>query len=220
MLILLAAVGCGGSADAPGAFNSEYPQVLCSLAFRCCAPAERRGLGASVEECAQGQRQTLDKMASLIAKGQVPFAFDAVAAQTCLNWIRPASCDDLSSLGSSACPGVYRGYAALGQVCFDGTWCAAGLGCAFDGDEEAGRCQVPGGEGAACGLCRPDLWCDDVSKTCQASRADGAACRLDRECRSGDCLSPTPQSPGTCGPPPPVCTGALPDASAADTGID
>lgn len=213
--------GCGGGAsDTPATFNPAYAGAFCGLVFRCCDPSERRNLGSTTADCERGVRQELDKRNMLIATGRIPFSFQPSAAHECLVQLGMISCADISRTGTSACRGVYSGHAGQGEICFDDTWCAPGLGCSFElkDSDEAGVCRPLGGPGATCGLCRADLWCDAASKTCQPPKADGAPCVLNRECQSGDCVYPDTRSPGTCGQSAPICTGMPKDGGAAEGG--
>jgi hypothetical protein len=90
----------------------------------------------------------------LTAQGQSGHFYSPANAQRCLDALKTASCTAIDDGTFAAdCGGVYVEATVAGQLCFDGSWCKAGLVCAFDmPDSEGGTCRVAGALGESYGI--------------------------------------------------------------------
>jgi hypothetical protein len=214
LVAALGAPGCGSNGPSPQQFAGDFANDYCALIFQCCTSTEILpidGNATDLAACQSDMQGNLDQTAMLTAQGHSGYAYDAKAAQDCLDAAGKATCADLSN-GSlaSACAGTYLGQSAAGQICFNDSWCQAGLICVFEGDSDAGACHAPLALGAACSSwsCGGGLVCDLTQFVCIQPKDLGAACAGNTECASGYCPpDPTGGTDQTCATPPAMCTG-------------
>jgi hypothetical protein len=190
--------------DYAGQFASEF----CGLIFRCCSSAERLAINGNATDqaaCEADFRSEGTKAAMLTAQGQSGHSYGAANAQRCLDALKTATCTAIDDGTFAAdCGDVYVGATAAGQLCFDDSWCKAGLVCAFDmPDSEGGTCRVAGAFGESCGIvgCGPGLYCATMG-TCATLKDGGATCAGNHECATGFCGADM-----ICSAAPPVCAG-------------
>jgi uncharacterized protein (TIGR03382 family) len=212
-VLTVAVLGCGGVSGIPiEKTATDFAHAICDAAYKCCTPETLMGnasAGMSEAECemktAQDFRNTLQNMQNSENAGRSKY--DQAQVDACLQAIRAATCDKLTSIrslsGLPECDSLFATpLVAAGGTCQNDFECIGGV-CA-DGKCAAGM-PVGGSCVGAANKCAPKLLCDprdgnnDSDDVCVMEQDIGGACVDNFDCKSRLC------SAGTCTQPAAQC---------------
>lgn len=197
LCILASSSSCTNGAVA---LCEERARLQCELAFACCSPEERFGLGTlyvdDEAECAERVSSTCSARESVvdesIALGRT--AFDDVRAEECLTALRAAAegCDPgAAQRAQLVCDDVTAGAVGDGGECAFSRECRAGGTCDLESPPDVddalhaplGTCVEPPSQGDECpeGVCATGLFCQN--NRCDVLPGEGDPCNL--ECAPG-----------------------------------
>ena len=211
--MVLCMVACGGgdgsSSVAITDFATQFPDALCTKAFKCCTQVELSMLFDSsttlttTTQCDTYEETlfgfSVTRINASVTAGRV--TYDADAAGACLGAISGASCTDFDHDATTpnappSCAPFLVAKVAVGGGCTQNYECTTGYckGAVTTPTPMDGMCAAVPTMGQACeSTCAAGLYCDFMSLTCQAVKADGSACAMGDECMSGGCTG------GVCG---------------------
>jgi len=218
VLAAAAVLGCGGVSGIPiEKTATDFSKAICSAAYKCCTPDTLMGndaAGMSEAECetktAANFRSQLQTMQDSENKGRAKF--DQKQVDACLDALRAASCEMLTSIrslsGIPACNSTFVTPEVLvGGTCGQDFECMNSV-CQKEPMAWEGVCAVGNATGAACAdnnRCAQQLICDgrgtsdDASDdVCVAEQDNGAACVDGFDCKSRNCLADGTTGAKTC----------------------
>lgn len=201
-------------------FAVQFPEAMCSLAYRCCTPEHVTRLfpygspSRDVNDCRSHHQRQLSRYIEVLQMRLAPVRYDGQRATRCLARLAAMTCADLVQARIEAlvpaleCKDVFtvQGNQPEGARCGQPYDCAEGLSCKQPAHDHPGVCgQPPPGE---CPPSCPGGFCDSgTAGACVAGAPDGAACRSDVRCATRVCWGADPrlQQDGACGLPAGVC---------------
>jgi hypothetical protein len=218
VLAAAALVGCGGVSGIPiEKTATDFARAICSSAYKCCTPETLMGnqsAGMSEAECetktAQDFRNQLQTMQDSENKGRSKF--DQKQVDMCLEALRAATCDTLTSIRSlSGIPECDSTFAtplvAAGATCGQDFECIGGV-CQKEPMAWEGVCVGGNATGVACAdnnRCAPKLICDGrgtnddaTDDVCVAEQNNGATCVDGYDCKSRNCVADAMTGAKTC----------------------
>jgi hypothetical protein len=189
------------AADAPqpgitiDAWCGAWSAAWCELLARCPLPG---AAGAGCIEAAAAECFGGAGLAEAVAAGAL--AFDADAAQACLDGLGDLSCEALQvsltiTLGApvASCGEALTPQQAPGEPCALGTECAGGT-CVFAGSCP-GSCEALGDPGDPCG---PDAFCDFARAACLEDACVALPDHVGDPCPDLPCAAPLSCVSGAC----------------------
>lgn len=216
ILAAAAVVGCGEVSGIPiEKTATDFSKAICSSAYKCCTAETLMGndaAGMSEAECetktSQNFRNQLQTMQDSQNKGRS--TFDQKQVDACLEAIRAASCDTLTSIrslsGIPACDSTFATpKVAVGDACGQDFECMDSV-CVKAPMAWEGTCGAGAPAGASCTTdhCAQNLSCDprdgnsDTDSVCVVEQDIGGACLDNFECKSRNCASSGSGSGMTC----------------------
>jgi hypothetical protein len=215
--VLAAAVlGCGEVSGIPiEKTATDFSKAICSSAYKCCTAETLMGndaAGMSEAECetktAQNFRNQLQTMQDSQNKGRS--TFDQKQVDACLEAIRAASCETLTSIrslsGIPACDSTFaKPEVFVGGTCGQDFECMNSV-CVKEPMAWEGTCGEGALAGASCTTahCGQNLSCDprdgnsDTDSVCVVEQDIGGPCLDNFECKSRNCASSGSGSGMTC----------------------
>jgi len=212
-VLTVAVLGCGGVRGIPiEKTSTDFAKAICSAAYKCCTAETLMGnasAGMTEAECemktATDFRNQLQNMQNSENAGRSKY--DQMQVDKCLEAIRGASCETLTSIrkvsGLPACDSTFatplvavggacsNDFECIDSVCADGK-CAAGT-------PVGGSCVGTGNKCAQNLSCDPRNGSDDNDDVCVAEQDIGGACVDNFDCKSRLCTA------GTCAQPAAQC---------------
>lgn len=217
--VLAAAVlGCGSVSGIPiEKTATDFAKAICSSAYKCCTPETLMGnaaAGMSEAECetktADNFRNQLQTMQDSENKGRSKF--DQQQVDMCLEAIRAATCDALTSIrslsGIPACNSTFATPEVLvGGTCGQDFECMNSV-CQKEPMAWEGTCAEGAPVGASCTTdhCAQNLACDprdgnsDTDSVCVQEQDNGGTCVDGFDCKSRNCVADGTSGAKTCQP--------------------
>ena len=216
---LAALLGCGRVSNSPVEQSAtDFANVICSAAYKCCTPATLMGNSAAGTSEAECETKTADNFRSQLqtrqdSENKGRSQFDQKQVDLCLAALRAASCEMLTSIRSlSAIPECNSTFAtplvAVGGTCGQDFECVGSV-CQKEPMAWEGVCAAGAPVGASCTTdpCAQGLSCDprdsnsDTDSVCVQEQDVGGPCVDGFDCKSRVCSSSGPGGGKTCQPP-------------------
>ncbi len=191
LMVLAAAIGCGGtddeftSNDAPDLPLADSPAALseavCDALFRC-VPLQNAFLG-SVETCAELFEAEFTAASFGMIQDAVEeerVSYDQEAAQRCIDAISDADCTEIDLRYIDDCGDVFTGTVQRGEECILDDECIGESFCRFD-DSCPGTCSDLLSAGESClddKHCDPGLVCSEATARCVEPSSVGEPCGM------------------------------------------
>jgi hypothetical protein len=207
-LLLAAAVpACGGVSGIPiEKTATDFSKVICSAAYKCCTPDTLMGNAAAGMSEAECETKTADKFRGQLqtmqdSENHGRSKFDQQQVDACLDALRAASCEMLTSIRTlSAIPACNSTFAtplvAAGATCGQDFECIDSV-CEKEPMAWEGTCGAGVPVGASCTTdhCAPNLSCDprdgssDTDRVCVQEQDVGGPCVDAFDCKSRVCAA-------------------------------
>jgi hypothetical protein len=209
-------VGCGGVSGIPiEKTATDFSKAICSAAYKCCTPDTLMGNSAAGMSEAECEMKTADNFRSQLqtmqdSENHGRSKFDQKQVDACLDALRAASCETLTSIRTlSGIPECNSTFAtplvAVGATCGQDFECIASV-CQKEPMAWEGVCAAGAPVGASCTTdhCAQNLYCDprdgniDTDSVCVQEQDVGGPCVDGFDCKSRVCSSSSAGGGMTC----------------------
>ena len=200
-------VGCGGVSGIPiEKTATDFSKAICSAAYKCCTPDTLMGNSAAGMSEAECEMKTADNFRSQLqtmqdSENHGRSKFDQKQVDACLDALRAASCETLTSIRTlSGIPECNSTFATpevfVGGTCGQDFECMNSV-CLKQPMAWEGTCGEGAPIGASCTTdhCAQNLYCDprdgniDTDSVCVQEQDIGGPCVDGFDCKSRVCAA-------------------------------